>query len=216
MNIYFRLTSITKGAILFIILTSNFVLAQIGINTSNINNNSLFHISEKDDLNSITKKGVMIPRLTNLERDELTYVNLLDNPRVIKLTEFDNSLIIFNTSENCFNFWNSTESIWKSLCGNSNSAEYNFGSTSCPEIRVYGNYVNSKRLNDSNYMTISNIVVTKPGDYSITLEPNNNNGYIFKGEGTFNTVGNHSVTLYASGTPLNLQTGYPPEFSRVS
>lgn len=185
-----------KIFLLCILFISFFSLGQVGVNTSNINSNSIFHISEKDDLNNIMNKGIMIPRLSESERDKLTYdLGTTD----IRLTAADNSLLIFNTTENCFNYWKSSESEWKSLCGSLGKAIFTID---CSNITVNGKYSNNVELTNSNNLRLI-VNVTKPGSYDIIATTNNNNGYTFQASGTFLESGTFSINLIGTGTPIN-------------
>ena len=185
-----------KIFLLYILFISIFSLGQVGINTSNVNSNSILHISEKNDLNDVTNKGIMIPRLTESERDKLTY-NL--GTTDIRLTAVDNSLLIFNTTENCFNFWKSSESEWKSLCGSLGKAIFTID---CSNITVNGKYSNNVELTNSNNLRLI-VNVTKPGSYDIIATTNNSNGYTFQASGTFLEAGTFSINLIGTGTPIN-------------
>lgn len=193
--------------ILFFICFFVFVVknAQVGINTIQPNSNSALHISEKmtstdpDSENKI--KGIIIPRLTEQERNRLTYSDP-DTKQNIRLQSSDNGLTIFNTTENCYNFWNSTENSWKSSCGGYSDAAYTLD---CTSVSVTGSYVANVPANESNYININNINVTKAGNYIISASTDTNNGYSFIAIGVFLNTGIHSVKLMAQGTPLNSQ-----------
>lgn len=166
--------------------------AQTGINTKTPNDKTLLHISEqKDGSSNIDKKGVIIPRLTEAERDQ------------IAVTSNENSLMIYNTTENCYNFWNAFEESWKSICGNKGNADFTF---TCSNVEVLGQYFVNKELNSNNYLLIKNVDVTKIGAYVVTVNSTVGNGYSFTGSGEFITTGLQSIKLYAQGTPGTSQT----------
>lgn len=186
---------------LFILLQSAFLLnAQVGINTEILNENTMLHVSEKKDENSpIVKKGIMIPRLSESERDELTYQDPQANPKVIKLTTKDNSLMIYNTTEECYNYWNHIEQEWKSLCGKLGKSIF---TVNCSSITVFGTYIQGRELGTSNYIKIP-VTVTKPGEYTIFITTEN--GYNFTASGTFLTDGEYTVIAQGQGIPQNVQ-----------
>lgn len=175
---------------IFLLLTAFNMISQTGINTKQPNSKTLWHISEKTSSTSteVVSKGIMIPRLTQAQRD-------LINPSV-----GENSLMIFNTDENCYNFWNSTDEIWKSICGNTGNANFDF---TCNNIEVVGQYSTNKELNTNNYILIKNVNITKLGAYYITANTNNPNGYSFSASGEFITTGIQNIKLYGQGIPTN-------------
>lgn len=174
--------------------------AQIGINKEEMSENVLLHISEKLNENEpVIPKGIIIPRLSESERDILTYENPLANPKVLKLLANDNSLMIYNTTEECYNYWNYIEEEWKSLCGKLGKAIFTIN---CPaDLSVFGTYIESKEVTNSNYLSFK-VNVTKPGDYSIIVATDN--GYSFTASGTFLDTGNYTVQALAQGTPINI------------
>ena len=185
--------------ILFSFLLISPLVAQVGINTSFPEKNTLLHVSEKMDDQSIIKKGIIIPRLSEKERDELTYENPLVNPKVLQLQARDNSLLIYNTTEDCYNYWNFLEQEWKSLCGKLGKSEFTFN---CPtDISVEGTYIEGKEVTSNNYINIK-VNVTKPGDYAIYAI--SGNGYSFASSGTFLDKGTFTVRLEGQGIPIKV------------
>ena len=82
------------------------IFCQVGINTQTPNSKALLHISEQNKpTDPREKKGIIIPRLSESERN------------AIPSSASENSLMIYITTEDCYNYWNHTESEWKSLCG---------------------------------------------------------------------------------------------------
>lgn len=175
------------GLVLFM-FSVKMVYAQTGINTKSPNQKTLLHISEKSTPTSaVEKKGIIIPRLTEAERDEI-----VPSPS-------ENSLLIYNTTEQCYNYWNSEESEWKSLCGSLGKSIFTID---CSEIIVGGVFENDKELTAGNYLRL-NLNVTKPGSYDFVAVTDNNNGYFFQASGTFYEAGNYTLNLLGSGTPTN-------------
>lgn len=186
-----------KTYFLILFFASN-VFGQSGINTRTPNSNTLLHVSEKNDEGEISNKGLLIPRLTDAQRDELTYLDPTAAVKVLKLTADDDGLMIFNTSDNCFNFWKFSELEWKSVCGSLGNAEFTID---CSNIKVNGVYENEKELTSNNNLSFS-VSVTKPGGYNIVGLTENDNGYSFQATGTFLTTGTYTINVLGSGTPL--------------
>lgn len=93
---------------------------QVGIDTDTPNGASILDIVS-------TEKGVLIPRLTSTERDS----NLADNdintvpPNGVVNTEITPGLLIFNITENAFEFWDGI--LWRQLFYNTSTAAGNAG-----------------------------------------------------------------------------------------
>lgn len=160
----------------------------VGINTATPNQNSVLDVVSNNN-----NKGVLIPRLTTAQRDAIT-VN----------TTVDDGLTIYNTEEDCFNYWSVTEVRWKSICGRLGKATYSYNCSS--DVTVNGTYIKGKILDASNYITIT-VVVTKPGNYEISAT--SGNGYNFHADGTFLTTGTFTINLAGNGTPTNTASGCP-------
>lgn len=77
--------------IIFIVFSSTITFAQVGIGTTTPDQSSIFDVSSTD-------KGVLIPRLTTLQRDAI------NNP--------SDGLLLYNISTSDFNYFNTT---WKDL-----------------------------------------------------------------------------------------------------
>lgn len=169
--------------ILFTIL-SICAYGQVGINTNTLNQNTLLHISETGVDGTVSSKGIMIPRLTTTQRN------------AISVTFADNNLTIFNTDENCLNYYQASSSSWLSLCGTLPKASYTF--TACNGVKVHGNYTAGVSLNSSNYISVP-VTVTVAGAYTIIAQTAN--GYYFEKSGVFPTTGNYTVNLTGSGVP---------------
>lgn len=122
------------------------------------------------------------------------------SPKVIKLLVADNSLLIYNTTEDCYNYWNNAEQEWKSLCGALGKSQFTIN---CSGVKVNGTYIQGKELTSSNFITVP-VTVTKPGEYSIMISTNN--GYNFFISGTFLSTGTYTVQVPGQGTPTAIQT----------
>jgi hypothetical protein len=169
--------------------------SQVGINTTKPTPYSGLHVSERMDPTSsaIPDKynGIIIQRYTQAERDAQLTPNM---------GTAQNSLMIYNTTENCYNYWNNAETGWKSLCGNLGKSLFTFN---CSAVQVKGSYVQGKELTPSNYLSIP-VTVTKAGDYTITATTNN--GYSFFLSSSFLSTGTYTVQVPGQGTPTAVQT----------
>lgn len=185
----------TTITFVFLIMVSVCVFAQVGINTSAPNANTLLHVSETKD-GTVSSKGIIIPRLTTTQRNSMTN------------TSSDNGLIIYNTDENCFNYYQTSNSTWLSLCGTMPKAAFTVAD--CSKIRVYGNYTAGTSLNTSNYISIP-VTVTTAGTYSILAQTSN--GYYFEKSGIFPSAGTYTINLTGSGIPSTGATTDAVSFS---
>ncbi|MDR2122069.1 MAG: hypothetical protein LBP34_02995 [Flavobacteriaceae bacterium] len=178
--------------LLLFFLISPIVFSQVGINVEKPNPKTLLHVSEQNETTDpVQSKGIIIPRLTETQRNS------------IKPTATENSLLIYNITENCYNYWNNEESEWKSLCGNMGNAKFTF---KCDKnIKIKGTYVKGKELDITNYISIVEVNVTKPGAYTIIATPTKNNGYSFVAQGVFTTAGKQTISLSGQGIPVNVQ-----------
>ncbi|MGM5631599.1 hypothetical protein O2K51_11915 [Apibacter raozihei] len=167
-----------KLALILTIALTHAINAQVGIGTDIPDTKSILDITSVD-------KGILIPRMTEVQRDK------------IKPEDAQQALMIYNTSEDCFNYWNLIENKWASICGALGKAQL-----SCVSYKVAGTFVEGLELTDSNriYLTLN---VTKPGSYSISGITKN--GYSFYGSGTFLTAGQNTIKLEGQGTPLKAQ-----------
>lgn len=173
--------------IILCLLISCVLFGQTGIGTYLINPNSALHIDtpQKD-------KGLIIPRLTTVERDAL------------KLTNIDNGLAIYNIDENCVNYWNKLENKWSSVCGNLGKSEFKI--EDCSEIKLHGQYLSGMPLNANSHYIMVTVQVDKPGVYSITALPEVDNGYYFATKGEYLGVGKVVIKIPAMGVPNKFQT----------
>lgn len=149
--------------------------AQVGIGfTGQINQTAQFEIKSSD-------KGILIPRLTSKERDQII------NPA--------NSLLIFNTDTSCFNFFKVNQ--WKSLCGDIGNAEVSI--PDCNSASFNGTYKVGEVLSANNYFQIT-LNVVEPGDYNILVN-NNSAGFFFEKTGSFPNTGLYTIQIPAIGSP---------------
>ncbi|AWH83698.1 hypothetical protein HYN59_00570 [Flavobacterium album] len=150
---------------------------KVGDNVTDVDDNAVFEMES-------TAKGMLLPRMTSAQRDAIATPT--------------NSMLIYNTTENCINIYNTSQTKWKSICGDSadGSAEY---VTDCSSLIVSGTYYTGVELDpDANYITV-NVDVTEVGTYEIMV---NSAGMYFADSGTFTSTGTQSIKLAGSGFPL--------------
>lgn len=156
----------------------------VGINTTTPNSNSVLDI-----VSGNSDKGILVPRLTEDQRDAI----VINKPA-------DDGLTIYNTSEDCMNYWSYMDDEWKSLCGQLGKAVF---TVDCSATEARGSYVQGKELTNSNYLNIT-VNVTKVGNYTIT--GTTTNGYNFYGTGAFLSTGVQTIQVIGQGVPTNIQT----------
>lgn len=156
----------------------------VGINTSSPNVNSVL-----DVVSGNNNKGILIPRMTEVQRNAIS----INKP-------LDDGLTIYNTTEDCFNYWSFIDNEWKSVCGQLGKSVF---TVDCSTSKAMGAYVKGKDLTSSNYLTIS-VNVTKIGNY--TISGTTPNGYNFYGTGTFLNTGIQTIQIPGQGNPQTVQT----------
>ncbi|MEN9918770.1 MAG: hypothetical protein RL662_1206 [Bacteroidota bacterium] len=166
---------------------TNVLYSQVGINTTNPN-----ILTELEIVNATDQppKGIMIPRMTELERNSIDVSN----------ATLANSLMIYNITEDCYNFYSKKKLDWQSLCGTLGKATYTVGN--CDQITINGTYKDKIPLNTNNYLSIP-VSVTKTGSYTISAIPSTTNGYYFSVSGEFVATGNYEIRVPGIGTPLD-------------
>ncbi len=167
-----------------LLLISSFAIGQSGINTLEVNEYAALQVDAPNK-----DKGIIIPRLTTQQRNN------------INTTDSEDGLTIFNTDENCINYWNKGEKTWSSSCGNLGKA--NFKIEKCSDIKVYGQYLSKTQINrNSNYLLLT-VLVEKSGIYNITATSKENNGYYFSTSGEYLGVGRTTIKVPGMGVPMN-------------
>lgn len=156
----------------------------VGINTTTPNANSVLDIVSGNN-----NKGIFIPRLTEAQRNAIV-IN----------TSQDDGLTVYNTTEDCLNYWSLADNEWKSVCGQMGKSVF---TVDCSNSKAMGSYVKGKDLTNSNYLSIA-VNVTKIGNYTIT--GTTSNGYNFYGTGVFLNTGTQTVQVPGQGNPQNVQT----------
>ncbi|MBC7412306.1 MAG: hypothetical protein H7331_07620, partial [Bacteroidia bacterium] len=123
------------GLFFLFIATISFAQNNVGIGTTSPNTKAILDLQATD-------KGLLIPRLTNTEMLSIT-TNISTN-----------GLLVYNTTNNCFYYWNATTSLWKSMCtAGGTTGVSNSGDT------VVINILKADSL-FANYLTVNNAVIT--------------------------------------------------------
>lgn len=181
------------GLLLGLLLHSVYA-QQVGINTADPNALTALdvqHAIASDG--TILPQGMMVPRLTQEQRDMIDVSN----------KDLANSLLIYNTDEDCFNFYSRNEERWKSICGDESSIAI-VSDMDCNSIRVEGAYQAGVSLTSSNFMEVS-VIVSKSGSYDIRGISKSSNGYYFHSGGVFLAAGTSILTIPGLGTPITSQ-----------
>lgn len=153
----------------------SFMNAQVGINTTTPDPSSILDVSSTD-------RGILLPRMTSTERDNIA------SPA--------EGLFIFNTDSTCFQYYKGTN--WSECLG-----EAPTNSLDCGSALGIGVFQTGNPLSSNNIITI-NVLVNVVGPY--TIQSNIVNGYSFSASGVFTHAGLTTVSLLATGTPLFEQT----------
>ena len=141
-----------------------------------------------------TDKGLLVPRMTEAQRDSIK------SPA--------NGLMVYNTDEDCLNYYTKADTTWNSVCGKLGKATID--SIYCSGLQVFGSYIQGVATTINERLVIP-VEVTKAGSYDLTVIAMDNgtpNGYTFTASGTFLYTGKQTITATAQGTPTN--ANFPP------
>lgn len=175
-----------KTLILFALVFSTcLTMAQSGVNIKEVNSNAAFQIEAPDK-----DKGVIIPRLTEAQRD------------AIPTTDAEDGLSIYNIDEGCINYWSKLDKEWKSICGKIGKAVFEI--KDCASVEVKGQYLSGTAVSGSNYLKVE-VEVTKIGTYTISAIADPDNGYYFTLSGEFLSTGDYTLNIPTMGTPKDAQ-----------
>lgn len=168
--------------IIYLLLINCVINAQVGIGTETPDSVAMLDVVSPNN-----NKGILIPRLTEEQRDQIDKTNAKDG------------LLIYNTSENCFNYWNKIEDVWNSLCGKPGKSVFTI---ECGSVKVNGSYLDKTAITSDNKLLLD-VVVTKPGSYTISATSSPDNKYFFTKSGDFLSTGIYSIEIPCYGTPEN-------------
>lgn len=162
---------------LLLALLSGEALAQTGIGTGSTPPDPSSMLEVKS-----STKGMLTPRMTTEERDAIA------TPA--------QGLVIYNTSLDCFNYYDASHSLWQGMgCeANPGSAE---ATLSCEGTTIQGTYTQGQSLTGANTITLS-LDVSQPGSYNILASAN---GMTFFGKDEVTDAGINTVVLTGIGTP---------------
>lgn len=164
--------------------------ASVAIGTKNLNKNTLLQLNS-------TTKGVLIPSLSNNERNSIGSATTDTIP---------DGLMVYNKQTGCFNYYQATAGQWLSLCGGYDPAVIEFAD--CSTARVNGTYRAGTALGTNNTYELP-VNVATAGSYKIDVKTIN--GYLFSASGTFTNAGPQLVVLKGEGTPISAsQAGGDP------
>ncbi len=166
-----------KLLLVIALLISSFLFSQgnVGIQTSTPHPSAILELYATD-------KGFLPPRPTTSQRDAIS-------PKPA-------GLVIYNSSVNCLQYWNSTE--WRGLCNNTSTAGGDAIITDCTSGALNGTYRQGIAMTAGNTITMT-VNVIKLGAWAVSST--NVNGVTFISNGTFTSTGLQTITLTASGTP---------------
>lgn len=184
--------------LLTLFLSFSTVNAQVAKNNTKIKDGSVGNSSAVPNPNAIlelesTAKGFLLPRMTDVQRDELAS----------KLDENGNGVTIYNTTTDCINYWSEKKGEWMSLCGDLPPAIVDLDKDLCSSIKITP--ADGKTLMQGKFLTPQDVLfvdlkVTAIGVYSIAATTEN--GYYFSASGTFMNTGNMRIALAGVGTPV--------------
>jgi len=143
----------------------------------------------------VTKGGLRLPQLNEAARDNLTKSNPPSTA---------NGLVIYNTDNDCLEFWNGT--TWISLCSNTSDMHrsipvFSLELATIGSASIYNNYKDmpdklpKNSFTDANLNMIDKIIVISTGSTPETMKW---------------AAGTHDETWFASyGTPFDMADGVP-------
>ncbi|WP_128331845.1 hypothetical protein [Apibacter sp. HY039] len=171
-----------KFILLCSIMFAHLAPAQVGIGNDTPDQKSMLDIVSPNN-----DKGILIPRITEAQRDAISVENA------------QNGLMVYNTTEDCFNYWNLIESVWSSICGKAGKAVFTLD---CSSVSVNGTYLNNVALTSDNKLLVT-VNVTKAGSYTISASSTPDNKYFFTKSGDFLSTGKYTIEIPGYGTPEN-------------
>ncbi|MDM1354581.1 hypothetical protein [Myroides marinus] len=144
-----------------------------------------------------SSKGFLLPRMSTEERNKIVIDNKVRG----------NGLAIYNTDEDCINYWSrgaglvEGEGKWLSVCGSLPPATMEMLNCDKTVLNASGQTMltQGRSLRDTDILYVS-INVIHSGSYSISAI--SDNGYSFSKTGVFETPGAYTVALEGFGTPM--------------
>lgn len=184
---------VNKFHLILFLLMAVGSFAQVGINTKNPNANTFLHVSELNDASLKSLKGTIVPRYSLTQRNSF-FTSLAAN---------DNGLLIYNTTENCFNYWSYQGGAgnWKSLC-DCPILENSFFTANCSGAVV----ANSPLNTTVNYNGIITLPITVVSNGTIAAIYTTINGLTFSMPATAVTTSTTTLTINYKGQPTSSGT----------
>lgn len=168
-----------KIILLLLVIFTNNLMAQVGIDTDKPHDSSILHVESSD-------KGVLFPRLSETERDAIT------DPAV--------GLMIYNITYNTIQVNTGSEKVpnWQNFNDGTRAATIN-----CSNIQILGDYyagfpVNAEHKLIAPFTEIGN---TGYADYQIYTDDVNGVNFFASNDTNFITD-NHEYIVPAAGTPI--------------
>lgn len=196
-NKHLSIKSLHSMLLVMIALLMNVTLSFAQNDMTKIKDGTISNSKVQAELFSILElesnsKGFLLPRMTTAERNALTN-KINDKVR-------GNGLAIYNTDNDCINYWSTLSNKWLSVCGTLPPAKMEMDCS-----KIFLNASDDKQLKqgqslrdtDLLYVTVN---VVESGSYSISAVTKN--GYSFSKSGVFETTGTYSIALEGFGTPL--------------
>ena len=135
-----------------------------------------------------TSKGILLPRMTTDQRDAIVAPA--------------NALLIYNTDQQCYNFYDSVANQWQGM-GCTGNAGIGIADPDCGTAVISGASFQVGKV-VTNVLTIDvNVTQAGPWSYSQSV-----NGITFSGSGIFADTGTLTLTLTAAGTPQTAGTSF--------
>lgn len=177
--------------ILLVLLIHQISLAQMtGGNTVSPNPNTLLHVFENT---SSLGKGFLTPRFSSTQRNS------------IPAGSTEDGLLIYNTTENCFNYWkynaSTSSGLWVSLCNGCMLPDLAIVYPKC-NAAILSNSSGNLILGEAASGTINvPITVSTPGIMNAIYEVQN--GVTFSMPQQNVTTATTSITINYTGTPVS-------------
>ncbi|MDO5857182.1 hypothetical protein Q2490_07775 [Myroides odoratimimus] len=204
--------SIKQLAVVLLLLICSTVWAQneksVGTRITDKTTNKELTSTAILDLDSSTR-GFHMPRMNTTQRDQLAARLMADET----LGKETTGMVIFNTSNDCIEYWHASTGKWRSLCGSLPPAKFDF-ITGCENIKPSGGFTiegipapswqQGFALDPTKHFLQIEVYVSQIGTYSISAD--SGNGYFFSAEGQFQAIGNYTIYLKGRGMP---KKGHP-------
>ncbi|MDR1561725.1 MAG: hypothetical protein LBS54_01390 [Dysgonamonadaceae bacterium] len=202
-----------------IIIASNFTcaMAQVTVgSTEQSVNGALLQVKTIPDAASAgganADRGLSLPRVALVSDTLLSPMYEVEVAKTLSeaVRLAHKGLTVFNVTDNENNnlapgiyYWDSEK--WSPLQKGSQQAQF---SVECGSIDVRGTYGNGVSLDNSNYLKIGTVTVTRAGAYSIVATSEPDNGYFFEQFGNFYSEGSFSLTIPGTGLPVDYQVDH--------